>query len=241
MGFDSKVKKCAKGCEYSKDRKIDGKIKTHPISVLQAFEEIKKTKNVEEITGEEWFEKSKQIHKEKFGGFNDKGFNPNHLKSLLEFYCAGKIELLQKLVAENNFKKAFYLVKDEIKGIGHKVAKFIIRDLIFLLTEWGKDEKIYRIYSKEELVYALPVDIWVRRIALSIPIIGDKVMESLKKTDLVDKVDDKIDEKISMVIAEKCCEMGLNPLLFDFGAYLFGRNKIKRKESIDEIYKILTG
>ena len=43
-----------------------------------------------------------------------------------------------------------------------------------------------------------------------------------------------------MVIAKKCCEMGINLSLFDFGPYLFGRDRIKRKESISEIYKKLS-
>jgi len=48
---------------------------------------------------------------------------------------------------------------------------------------------------------------------------------------------------MSNVIAKECCNMGLNPLRFDLGAYLFGVNEIKKmskgEKSIDEIYNKL--
>ena len=42
-----------------------------------------------------------------------------------------------------------------------------------------------------------------------------------------------------MVIAKKCCEMGTNPSLFDFGAYLFGCDRIKRRESMEEFLEMV--
>ncbi|HEC87706.1 MAG TPA: hypothetical protein ENI52_00135 [Thermoplasmata archaeon] len=74
MGFDSKLDKCNKHCKLYKE---NGKIKTHPLSVLIALNEIKKeygVKDVKELLEIEksgnlvdrWFKKTKEIHNYKF-------------------------------------------------------------------------------------------------------------------------------------------------------------------------------
>lgn len=250
-GFDSKLDKCIRECELYRE---GGKIKTHPLSVLMALTKIKREYKVDdakqllgceeiEKLADKWFEKSKEIHNEEFNkGFNERGFNSKHLISFLKFFSDRNINILRELVGRSKFDDAFNLLTTtttKIKGIGPKVAKFIIRDLAFSLTVWGKNERV-SLKDAKVLSYTLPIDIWVRRCAISIPSIEKKVISSLERGALADdNIVDKVDEKISMVIAERCCNMELNPLRFNLGAYLFGVNEIKRKMSVDKIYNKL--
>jgi hypothetical protein len=63
------------------------------------------------------------------------------------------------------------------------------------------------------------------------------VKDSLTISDLAEgNLIDRIDEKLSFAIAELCYTMKLNPMRFDYGAYLFGFNEIKRKIPLEGIY-----
>jgi len=62
---------------------------------------------------------------------------------------------------------------------------------------------------------------WVKRIALSIPRLRRKIFDLME--------DEDIDKFISKAIAEVCLELKLNPLRFDFGAYLIGINEFEKK------------
>ena len=73
----------------------------------------------------------------------------------------------------------------------------------------------------DNLEYAIPIDRWVRRVTLSIPSLRQRIFKLLEDEDL--------DRFISKAIVEVCSELELNPLRFDFGAYLVGVDKLERK------------
>lgn len=250
MGFDSKLDQCT--CElYKKDTKI----KTHPVSVVSALHEIKRdyrANDIKKLLGcekienlaDKWFTKTKEVHGRRFPpkGFNERGFNSKHLRSFLRFFKDGKIGELRNMISGNRFDNAYNLLIAKIEGVGPKVAKFIVRDLAFSLTEWGKNEEFDPSIFKDVRVlsYAIPVDRWVRRVSISIPTVGNKVKNNLEISDLADDdVNNKVDEKLSLTIAELCYAMKFNPMRFDLGAYLFGVNEIKRKMNVGKIYSKL--
>jgi len=146
------------------------------------------------------------------------------------------------MIGENRLDEAYNLLINQRGGVGPKIARFVIRELAFSLTEWGKNEELDPSIFEDAKVlsYAVPIDRWVRRISLSIPAIASKLMNNLEVSDLADdNINDKVDEKLGLTIAELCYEMKLNPLRFDFGAYLFGWQKIKRFVDIKKIYQKL--
>lgn len=250
MGFDSKLDKCH--CVYYERGE---KIKTHPVSVVSALNEIKRkyrTNDVKKLLeyekiedlADKWIKKTTEVHKRRFPGkgFNERGFHSKHLISFLEFFKDGKIRKLRNMISENRFDEAYELLthrESGIKGVGSKVAKLIIRDLAFSITEWGKNEELDPSLVKDAKVlsYAIPVDRWARRVFMSIPLIGNKVKDNLEISDLTeDNINNIVDEKLGLIIAELCYGMKLNPMGFDLGAYLFGKNEIKSKKPVDEIY-----
>lgn len=252
MGFDSKLDKCQRGCDLYSKKNI--KIKTHPVSVVSGLNAIRgcgahnikallQSKKIENLANE-WFAETKKVHQQRFSqkGFNERGFNSKHLRSFLEFFKDGKIGELRNMLSKSRFDDAYNLLVANIKGVGPKLAKFIIRDLAFSLTEWGKNVELGPSVFKDVKVlsYAIPIDRWVRRVSISIPTIGNKVKDNLAISDLADDdINDELDKKLSLTIADVCYGMGLNPLRFDFGAYLFGVNEIKRKMPVDKIYSEL--
>jgi len=252
MGFDSKLDKCQYQCNlYKKDIKI----KTHPVSVVSGLNAIIRgygAHNIEELLQcgktenlpDKWFIETKEFHKRRFPqkGFNERGFNSKHSRSFLEFFKDGKIGELRNMLSQSRFDGAYNLLVTNIEGVGPKLAKFIIRDLAFSLTEWGKNVVLNPSVFKDVKVlsYAIPIDRWVRRVSISIPTIGDEVKDNLEISDLADDdINDKLDEKLSLTITDLCYGMKLNPMRFDLGAYLFGVNEIKRKMPVDKIYSEL--
>ncbi len=97
--------------------------------MLKSFNEVKSSadQNFPEI----WFNKFKQVYNEMFEGkkFNSK-FGQKYFNSLYNFYYRdnGPADLRNK-IENNQLKDAFYLLK-EIDGIGEKIAKFMVRDLV---------------------------------------------------------------------------------------------------------------
>jgi len=248
-GFDLKLE-CKRQCNWYKKDSKNNRVKTHPVSVLLALNELKEEYSADSIDqllkienlADKWFKKAKSIHKSKFKRcFNERGFNSKYLESLIEFYKSGKIKELRKFVIKNQFDKAHDLILQNIRGIGPKLAKFIVRDLAFSLTEWGKSEKLDWSWFKdpEILRYIVPIDRWVRRISLSIPLICSRLKKELKCSDLADNTNRSLDEKLSLTISKVCYEMKLNPMRFDLGAFLFGVYEIQKRAHISEIYEKL--
>jgi len=249
VGFDSKLSQCACGCDWYQH---GYKTKSHPVSVLLAFNEVMqeygaatldKLLEAQKIDSlaEKWFERSTDIHQTilQKKGFNKRGFNSSHIKSFLQFFHSGQIAQLRDRITQGNFGHAYDLL-DKLAGIGPKVGRFVVRDLAFSLTNWGKEVEVDRsaLRDPQVLAYAIPIDRWVRRVSIAIPTIFDRLKESLTNSDLAgDNPSNRIDEKLSLTIAKVCHEMSLNPMRFDLGAYLFGT--IKRKAKVDEIYREL--
>lgn len=248
MGFDSKLARCKNQCELYTGVNAT-KIKTHPLAVLKALIEIKEDYGANDIKGlldsdpaktiaVKWFEKSIELHNNYFRkGFNKKGFGVKSLNDFLNFFASGKICEFRDLVRRMKFGKAFNLIT-KINGIGSKLAKFIMRDVAFSLNDWGKGDEInVRVVKEEELHFVVPIDRWVRRISMAIPLVGEDVKRRLEREDLAsDSVSDKIDDLLSIAISRICCKLNLNPMRYDLGAYMFGVNRIRRSMPISKMY-----
>ncbi len=268
IGFDSRIncnncdkqQKCKLHKRYEEKNKNKKVLpRSHPIAVLKALNEIMrkeyKAESIKELLelekieelAKNWLNKAKYIHKNDFNNDFSPRFKSKHLQCFLIFYKNGRIKELRKMVRENKFKDAYELLTGEnnksagLIGVGPKVAKFVIRDLAFSITDWGKEKKLEQSLNPKILSYALPVDRWVRRISVSIPEIFEKFRSKLKPWDFInDNINNAVNERLSEIIAEVCCRMKLNPLRFDFGAYIFGTKEIEKQGiSVDDIYKKL--
>lgn len=147
-----------------------------------------------------------------------------YFNSLYNFYYRdnGPADLRNK-IENNQLKDAFHLLK-EIDGVGEKIAKFMVRDLVFHLTDWGMSVKMdsLPVSQPEELEFAIPVDIWVRRIAFSIPSLRLTIFRILED-DPLNENGEVLNRVISKAIVKVCLNLRLNPLKFDIGAYLVGK------------------
>ena len=120
----------------------------------------------------------------------------------------------------------------KLEGVGDKIGRLIIRDLLFIF----KDKIFFsrnfpninnNIYN---LIFAIPIDSWVRSIALTIPSIREKVREKEKSNN--------INENLRQTIVDFCREIDINPLRFDYGVYNFGR-KISVFKSVENTKDLL--
>ena len=209
VGFNAKFQ-----CDKCDKKKF---IKTHAVAMIKSFNEVKFLTN--DDFPKKWFEKFREVYKKMFDQkFNGKKLKINNFKSLYGFYKGKGVDDLRNKIEDNEIRSAFDLLKG-IKGIGEKVAKFTVRDLVFYFTDWGKSVKM--VSPPENLEYAIPIDRWVRRVTLSIPSLRQRIFKLLEDEDL--------DRFISKAIVEVCSELELNPLRFDFGAYQVGVDKLERK------------
>lgn len=239
-GFDEELKSYKKGSDYN------GKIKSHPISVLIAFKKTIEKFNVDDVNSlakypdideiaKFWFDKIIENH---FGNFNKRNFNEKNITSFIKFFKNNNAQNLRKFIQDGKLNYASSLLQENIKGVGPKIANLITRDLLITFSEENKEEKFPQI-NRKEIGYALPIDIWVRRCVMAIPLLGDKVIEKLKRKHFINDINKIVDNKIRKVIIDECLELDLNPFLFEFGSYLFGNREISNKKDIEEIYSIL--
>jgi len=214
MGFDSKLDECTCRCEWYQH---DYKTKSHPVSVLLALSEIKRDRRADDLNtlleeeeienlASDWFTRSRQAHRSTLQkkGFNQRGFNSKHLAGFLRFFHGRRIAQLRDRISKSSFHDAYNLLVTELVGIGSKVGRFIVRDLAFSLTDWGKKVELDRsaLEDPKILAYAIPIDRWVRRVSIAIPTIGNRLKENLAISDLADdSLSDRIDEKLSHTIA----------------------------------------
>lgn len=131
---------------------------------------------------------------------------------LNETYTKGAVRLiLERLKKESQPNVVFWLRSKELEdayytlsrlggGIGHKIAALFLRDVWYFVGEWSS-------YDKTNLFCIQPVDIWVERWArrcwpgINWP--GDR-------------------EKTAKLITECCRGDGINPVLFNMGAWFIG-------------------
>ena len=211
VGFDAKITcdKCSKKTS----------IKRHAVAMIKSFDEVKDCNNFSDI----WFEKFANVYRDLFNGkFNEKKLTIHVFESLHNFYMTKKDSLndLRLKIERSDIEDAFALLM-KIRGVGEKVAKFMVRDLIFFFTEWGKQERIPYGWRIENLDCAVPVDRWVRRVTLSIPSLRQCFCELLE--------DEELDKYVSKAIVEICSKLGINPLRFDFGAYWIGVEVLEKQ------------
>lgn len=217
FGFDAHIKPTKGKCQNCKFKEFNEnlgiKVRMHAIAMLKTFKDCGCT--------EIQIDKFERIYSNISGGkkFNERKLGRKHFESLSKFCREGGAGRLREKIEGNEIKEAYNLLKG-IKGVGDKVAKFIVRDLLFFLTDWGyKVRDLEKMDLKEDDLYlAIPVDSWVRRITLSIPSMRQKVFEIMQNENL--------DEFISKVISRMCLYLHVNPLRFDFGAYQIGKLKI---------------
>lgn len=227
-GFDAKVDKCRKNCDWYKTNPNKNKIKAHTVAVLKALYEIGGIEKIEssdiKSLAEKWMRTTYKVYKQIAPNkkINKRGINEKLFLSFLKFYKEGKIDKLRYDIKIGKFENAYNLIK-EIEGIGNKIAKLIIRDLAFSLSNWAiRKEYPYQI-KENELIYALPIDRWVRRVAISIPLIFKELYKNLQEDDFIKgNITLNINKKLSEVINKVCKNCGLNPLIFDHEAFRFG-------------------
>lgn len=123
--------------------------------------------------------------------------------SLLDF--ASKIkENNLVLFLKDRFKpeciKGLYCDLQNIKGIGPKIASFILRDFSVLYN-------LENHLSENDYIVLQPVDVWVRRVGL---LLG--LYDSLEE----------IDERVRMYIVEYCISQKLSPPRFNQGMWYYG-------------------
>jgi hypothetical protein len=103
----------------------------------------------------------------------------------------------------NSMTDAFLILRN-IKGIGDKVAAFLLRDMVCIMDLEAKVPSEHRIYLQ-------PIDRWVREVAYCL------------WEDLGDRPPDWV---IALRIIDKCNEFGISGVRFNQGAWQYGTTEI---------------
>jgi len=109
--------------------------------------------------------------------------------------------LAQKM--ENSMTEAFLTLRN-IKGIGDKIATFLLRDIVCILNLETKVPIEHRIFLQ-------PVDRWVKETAL------------ILWEDLMERVPSWV---IALQIVDKCKEFGVSGVRFNQGAWKYGTKEV---------------
>ncbi|MCL5432587.1 MAG: hypothetical protein M1524_00525 [Patescibacteria group bacterium] len=92
---------------------------------------------------------------------------------------------------------------DEISFVGDKLITFYFRDIDYIF-------KIKKYLSEKELIYLMPIDVWVRKISIRLKIItGKEDLETLKNK-----------------IIRTCLEYKVDPSDYNLGAWFVGSRRI---------------
>jgi hypothetical protein len=101
-----------------------------------------------------------------------------------------------------------------IKGIGDKIASFVIRDVVSIMGLEGS-------VSKEERVFLQPVDIWIRR-----------------TTQIIWRLDGRMpDWVLAIKTVSELDKLGLSGVRFNQGAWHYGNEKVRRLENLESEIK----
>jgi hypothetical protein len=109
--------------------------------------------------------------------------------------------LIKKI--ETSIKEA-YKILDDVHSIGHKIASFILRDLVCIY-------ELEKYIKANDYYYLQPIDTWVHQIS--------------RKIGLVHK--DKIYSAESKDIVNKCFEFEVNPIHYNQGAWYIGTHSLE--------------
>lgn len=108
-------------------------------------------------------------------------------------------------INDNKIEDSYNKLK-KIKFIGTKIASFYLRNLVFIY-------KIRNI-SKDDLIYFLPIDTWIKKVSIKAGIIkNDKINLTKKNINYIRKE-----------TVKKCNQASVNPLLFNLGCWYLGSN-----------------
>ena len=136
----------------------------------------------------------------------------NHNEKNIVTYSVSQIK--------DNKIDSIYKELDSIYEIGDKIASFFLRNIVFICLNEERDN----IESKDVNIVAhfLPIDTWIRKVALLSGIIGNYKLS-----------EDKI--KINMI--EKCKTAEVSPLFFNQGAWYIGFNSFELLFRKPKIYQ----
>ena len=222
-------------------------VRSHAVSVLWVIEENKKkfsVKTLDELIVNQdintlsdmiindTYTYQNNILKHKF----NKNYNRNDIKKILNFYRKKRIDNFKNLIIANKFKEAYKLLINELRGIGNKVSRFIVRDFILFLKPNICNIKldintINNIQNTAQ--FAIPIDRWVRRVSCSVPLIFEAYKNNLLPSDFFEDSVIPLDNRLIEIIVNVCLKNQLNPFLYDLGAYLFGYKYEKEKNQKD--------
>jgi hypothetical protein len=111
-----------------------------------------------------------------------------------------------------------YLTLVRVRGIGDKIARFLLRDLVVALNL--EDE-----IKERDLPLLQPVDVWVRETACCL-------WPELKNAP---------DWFIAQYITEKCRLHGISSIRFNAGAWRFGQSRVKKSKLLSTALDRMAG
>lgn len=115
--------------------------------------------------------------------------------------------------------KNLYCHLDHVKGIGPKIAKLYLRDMLMLyVNSLNQGEKFLHKINSDQVKLVYPIDTWVEKISGQIlGVKGDK-------------------EKIAEIIINKCMNLGVSPIYVNHGIYYIGARS--QEFLLDNLYHI---
>ncbi len=168
-------------------------------------------KHPNQINAQEFWEKFKESLKNAKIGVNERNnpLNPN--EDGVSVLNIDFQEIVKGLNDEKGIRNAYEQLT-KLRGVKHKVATLLLRDLVVVKKTNFAEEKIQQ--DEKDVYWRLqPVDTWVRFIA-----------EQLG-----------INPATPKKISEVCLDAKVNPLRFNAGAWYFGARVIGDKNRIREI------
>ncbi|NPV49639.1 MAG: hypothetical protein HPY60_00370 [Candidatus Methanofastidiosum sp.] len=128
--------------------------------------------------------------------------------------------------------KKVYSELDSIISIGHKIASFILRDIVYIYNL--EDEYL----KSDEYAFVFPLDTWVVKVSNSIGILTEKEKKQLKN---LNGLPDNTKLSLSASIAERLNTNEINPIHYNQGAWYFGSwiGNIGQSEKFGDFIKYL--
>lgn len=183
---------------------------------LSAVEQLDET---DEIDPDELWETFKRVCQDEYGYdlFKDKTESVMKGTAILYNQHGHFIHWIEDEVAAGNIDVVYEAFAD-IKWVGPKITKFIIRDFVWLLDE---EDAI----PKADAHYLHPIDGWVRSVSETIwpPLQGEN------------------QDAISRHLARKCCDHDVPHIAFNQGAFYFGAKDVGDDAQLESRLESLTG
>ena len=123
-----------------------------------------------------------------------------------------------------------------IRGIKHKVASFLLRDLVSF-DENNKYANSVCEREKEVYPYLQPLDTWLIFIADQLGLKGSTNLSNTYIERLRERKLRLINDHKVYAICEACIEAGVNPIKFNQGAWYVGSSIVRCKEQLRDILR----